>query len=154
MKLKIFQKDQLPTEIAKKPDQSDGPEKSDVPENPEESEEAENQEEAENPEQAEEAEESENPDNTQGADLSPLLDYIRIHNLSVDCITDLLDKGLDYENAIERARIEGEITGRNAVITANLEDSDSDGVPALGGSSNSAPRNNPSSIFDLAGFAR
>lgn len=69
---------------------------------------------------------------------------------------DLLIKASEYEMQVEKARAEGEISGRNAAIEERLlsDREKSDGVPVLGGSAASAAAAPTASIFDLARFAR
>lgn len=67
-----------------------------------------------------------------------------------------LVRGLSYETDVEKARCEGEIEGRNALIKEKFMSSlkrDTD-VPALGGTSAGSDSRRPGSIFDLASFAR
>ena len=66
----------------------------------------------------------------------------------------LIMKGENYERDLKKAYSEGELAGRNAGIEEELSSDSSDGVPALGGSAGSVSSSSPSSIFDLAGFAK
>lgn len=68
----------------------------------------------------------------------------------------LLVKGAGYAEAVERARAEGELAGRNALIEERLRQpkSATAGVPALGGTAAGSDDRRPASIFDLARFAR
>lgn len=68
----------------------------------------------------------------------------------------LLVKASEYDDAIAKARAEGEVAGRNSNIKEQLRDDKkkSDGVPALGGTSAGSGSAHPATIFDLAGFAR
>lgn len=69
-------------------------------------------------------------------------------------LLDTLWRGLDYERAVEEARIAGEVEGRNATIDElEAEERGSDGVPHPG--TGCSPRAvKAQSIFDLAAAAR
>lgn len=68
---------------------------------------------------------------------------------------ELLLKGARYDGDLDKARMQGEVAGRNAVIEERLQQPPrGDGVPRLGGSSASADSRRPDTIFDLASFAR
>ncbi|MCM1153182.1 MAG: hypothetical protein NC328_05970 [Muribaculum sp.] len=75
--------------------------------------------------------------------------------LSADFIS-LISKGINYDKHMEKAFSEGEINGRNAAIEEKLESGGKakNEVPALGGTATSSDARRPSTIFDLASFAR
>lgn len=92
--------------------------------------------------------------------LEMLLEFVKsLADGTVDKeILQTLQKGLDYEADIEKARAEGEIAGRNATIIEEFAsreaDTSTDEVPNLSGSFSSPNASRGNSIFDLARSAR
>lgn len=63
----------------------------------------------------------------------------------------LLLKALGYDKAVEKARAEGEVAGRNSRIEQLLATATpGDGIPAIGGSNAQVTAHRPRSIFDVA----
>lgn len=97
-------------------------------------------------------------DDAQQQPLKLLLDFVTtLAEGTIDKETLLtLQKGCSYDADIEKARAEGEIVGRNAVIIEEFEsreNEEKEDVPDLTGSFES-PYTGGSSIFDLARNAR
>lgn len=66
-------------------------------------------------------------------------------------------KAAGYDSAVEAARAEGEICGRNAIIEERImapKGKRVEDVPRLGGTAVSSEAAKPGSIFDLASYAR
>lgn len=69
---------------------------------------------------------------------------------------EVIVNGLNFEHAVERARMEGEIAGRNSQIEELfMKQEDSDGLPHLSGKGNiGRSAGSASSIFELARSSR
>lgn len=101
-------------------------------------------------ESSDNSESSENSENTDSSDFKARLQNW-LESQNEESLFALLIKGSEFDTAVEQARKEGEVIGRNARIEQLLaEERAGDGVPHPSAGSGSFDSRQEPSIFDLA----